>query len=53
MAIKGSGLKKGQMVKDPFGHAWAIVTVKEEVTPEQVEERMNQFMEQMERSGSQ
>ena len=27
-------------VMDPFGHVWAISTVKEELTPEQVHERM-------------
>jgi PhnB protein len=27
-------------VADPFGHIWAISTVKEELTPEQVHERM-------------
>jgi hypothetical protein len=28
------------MVADPFGHIWAISTMKEELTPEQVHERM-------------
>jgi PhnB protein len=27
-------------VADPFGHLWAISTVKEELTPEQIQERM-------------
>ena len=27
-------------VADPFGHLWAISTVKEELTPEQVHDRM-------------
>jgi PhnB protein len=27
-------------VMDPFGHIWALSTVKEELTPEQVHERM-------------
>jgi uncharacterized glyoxalase superfamily protein PhnB len=27
-------------VLDPFGHLWALGTVKEELTPEQVHERM-------------
>ena len=27
-------------VADPFGHLWAISTVKEELTPEQVQDRM-------------
>ena len=35
------------MVKDPFGHNWAIVTVKEELTPREVGERMREFMAQM------
>ena len=35
------------MVKDPFGHCWAIVTVKEELTPKEVGERMREFMAQM------
>ena len=32
------------MVKDPFGHAWAIVTVKEELTPKEVGDRMRAFL---------
>ena len=32
-------------ITDPFGHVWAIATIKEELTPEQVQERMMQFME--------
>lgn len=35
------------MMKDPFGHSWAIVTVKEELTPKQVQERMTEFVAQM------
>jgi PhnB protein len=31
-------------ITDPFGHIWAIATIKEELTPEQVNERMVQFM---------
>ena len=27
-------------VMDPFGHIWSLSTVKEELTPEQVHERM-------------
>ena len=34
------------LAKDPFGHVWAIVTVKEELTPEQVGDRMRQFVAQ-------
>ena len=34
------------MVKDPFGHCWAIVTVQEELTPKEVGERMREFMAQ-------
>jgi PhnB protein len=29
-------------VIDPFGHAWGISTPKENLTPQQIEERMNQ-----------
>ena len=32
-------------ITDPFSHIWAIATVKEELTPEQVQERMMQVME--------
>ena len=35
------------MVKDPFGHNWAIVTVKEELTPREGGERIREFMAQM------
>ena len=31
-------------ITDPFGHIWAIATIKEELTPEQVQERMMQHM---------
>jgi len=56
MAIKGARAEDGRitphlMVRggkhavafymlDPFGHLWALGTVKEELTPEQVHERM-------------
>jgi hypothetical protein len=33
-------LKGRRCQADPFGHIWAISTVKEELTPEQVHERM-------------
>ena len=39
------------MAKDPFGHVWAIVTVKEELTPEEVGDRMRQFVAQNQREG--
>ena len=35
------------MVRDPFGHSWAISTVQEEVTPEEVGVRMRAFVAQM------
>jgi uncharacterized glyoxalase superfamily protein PhnB len=31
-------------VTDPYGHMWALATVKEELTPEQVQERMLRLM---------
>jgi uncharacterized glyoxalase superfamily protein PhnB len=31
------------MVRDPFGHSWALGTVKEELTPNQVQERMRTY----------
>ena len=34
------------MVKDPFGHVWAIVAVKEELTAEEVGDRMRRLMSQ-------
>jgi uncharacterized glyoxalase superfamily protein PhnB len=30
-------------IRDPFGHVWALCTVKEVLTPEQAEERMRGF----------
>ena len=32
------------MLKDPFGHFWAIVTVKEELTPEEVGDRVRELV---------
>ena len=32
------------MAKDPFGHVWAIVTVKEHLTPMEVGDRMREFV---------
>lgn len=34
------------MLRDPFGHSWAIATIKEELTPEQVHERMMEAVAQ-------
>jgi uncharacterized glyoxalase superfamily protein PhnB len=34
-------------VRDPFGHVWALATVKEVLTPEQIEERLRDFSAQM------
>jgi uncharacterized glyoxalase superfamily protein PhnB len=31
-------------VTDPYGHIWALATVKEELTPEQVHERMTRLL---------
>jgi uncharacterized glyoxalase superfamily protein PhnB len=39
------GDRYGQ-VTDPFGHVWEISSVKEELTPEQVEERARAFFSQ-------
>ena len=36
------------MVKDPFGQVWAISTVKEELSPGEVGERMRAFVAQSE-----
>ena len=35
------------MAKDPFGHVWAMSTVKEELTPKEVGERMRELVAQM------
>ena len=34
-------------VRDPFGHMWAFCTVKEVLTPEQVNERLSGFAAQL------
>ena len=35
------------MARDPFGHCWAIVTVKEELSPKEVGHRMGESMARM------
>ena len=40
------------MAKDPFGHFWAIATVKEELTPKEVGDRMREFVAQSQRQRS-
>ncbi len=35
-------------VSDPFGHVWALSTIQEILTPEQVDERLRGFAAQME-----
>ncbi len=40
------------MAKDPFGHVWVIATVKEELTPKEVGDRMRNFVAQGQRPGS-
>jgi PhnB protein len=32
---------------DPFGHAWQLATHKEDLTPEDIEERGREFMASM------
>ena len=34
-------------VTDPFGYIWALAAVKEELTPEQVKQRMNDMFAKM------
>lgn len=34
-------------VRDPFGHVWALSTVREVLTPEQIEDRLRGFAAQM------
>ena len=34
-------------VRDPYGHIWALATVLEELTPEEVKRRMDQMMARM------
>jgi PhnB protein len=31
------------MLKDPFGHIWMVATHKEDVSPEQLEKRAEEF----------
>ncbi len=38
------GDRAGTLV-DPFGHRWTIATQKEEVSPEEIEQRMAEWME--------
>ena len=38
-------------VTDPFGYIWALATVKEVLTPEQVHQRMMQYMAHMQSAG--
>ena len=38
-------------MKDPFGHSWAIVTVKDELSPEEVGRRMREFVAQNQEQG--
>lgn len=39
-------------VTDPFGYIWAIATVREELTPEEVKQRMDAMFAQMSHCGS-
>ncbi|HZS46814.1 MAG TPA: VOC family protein [Blastocatellia bacterium] len=34
-------------LEDPFGHIWAVASVKEEITPDEVDKRMNEYMARM------
>jgi len=34
-------------IRDPFGHVWALSTVKEVLTPQQIEDRLRGFAAQM------
>ena len=36
-------------VKDPYGHTWALATVRETVTPEQIERRIGEYASQVSR----
>lgn len=40
-------------VKDPFGYTWTIATHKEDLTPEELEQRQNEFFAQMAGAGQQ
>jgi len=33
------------MLRDPFGHSWALVTIREELTPREVSDRMDLVMQ--------
>lgn len=37
-------------LEDPFGHKWAIATHKEDLTPEELEQRSKEFMEKQKKS---
>lgn len=41
------GDRTGQL-KDPFGHLWTIATHKEDLTPEQLKQRMDEFLQESE-----
>jgi len=34
-------------IRDPFGHIWALTTVKEVLTPQEVEQQLKGFAAQM------
>jgi uncharacterized glyoxalase superfamily protein PhnB len=38
-------------VSDPFGHAWSIATVKEQLTPEEMGKRVQAFFAEMAKQG--
>ena len=38
--------------KDPFGYTWTIATHKEDLTPEEMEQRQNEFFAQMAGAGA-
>ena len=46
------GDRCGQL-KDPFGFTWTIATHKEDLTPEEMEQRQNEFFAQMAGAGQQ
>jgi uncharacterized glyoxalase superfamily protein PhnB len=37
-------------VRDPFGHVWAFATVKEVLTPKEIEDRLRAFSDQSQRT---
>ncbi len=52
--VAGLGLFLGRSLRgvaDPFGYIWALATVKEVLTPEQVHQRMMQYMAHMQSAG--